>query len=330
MGWNPSLLVNETMHRINVQRTSKIPIITLIFALQLVSITNIQLVVVESSRDDTEKVDHDNDYFIEPSHPIGTAASAASDDDDDNDDSNARRVPLKHLYGTEVSWPMQQVSPSLLRQGGDDADETTTSSTTGTSHDHHHHHHGVYMEYMNGCYETYGTTTCQYHDNIRIQRNEIQPQLVPRNYTSAGYAKVLAPTTTFTLLQNYWHRYSNTHLQYEIMNDPAVVKSSGGDSSTTTTTHSSNIPPPPIQQVVNLHINHWVAPTKILYLDPPSATSSSSLPQMSISNIQTMIHQVQGMLEQWTGVPLQFTSMYGIRSYTNHSILAPHIDRYVI
>jgi hypothetical protein len=283
-------------------------------------------------------VDH-NDVFIEPSHPIGTAASAsaASDDDDDNDndDSNARRVPLKHLYGTEVSWPMQQISPSLLRQGGDDDETTATSTTTSTSH-HHHHHHQMYMEYMNGCYEIYGTTTCQYHDNIRIQRNEIQPQLVPRNYTSAGYAKVLAPSTTFTLLQNYWHRYSNTHLQYEIMNDPAVVKSSGDDSSTTTRSnhiHSSSPPPRPIQQqqhVANLHINHWVAPTKILYIDPPPATLSSSLPQMSISNIQTMIHQVQGMLEQWTGVPLQFTSMYGIRSYTNHSILAPHIDRYVM
>ena len=183
---------------------------------------------------------------------------------------------------------------------------------------------------MNGCYETYNIQTCQQYDTIRIQRNNIQPRIVHQNYTRAGYAKVLAPSTTFSLLRDYWNRYSTTHLQFE--NNQGLMNDGSG-----TTSGSSGYNG---KENADLHRNHWVAPTKVLYLDPPysrrhrPSVSSTSLPlppppQMSMSNIHAMIDQVQSLLEQWAGVPLQFTSMYGIRAYTNHSILTPHVDRYV-
>ena len=254
---------------------------------------------------------------------IPMVAMRTMDGDGDDTDDSSDTEPLK-LYGTEVSWPMQHLPSHLLQRNG----------IPTTTHNEYQDYSPAYTEFLNGCYDAYDIPTCHSYETIRIQQNAIQPPLfVPTNYTRAGYAKVVAPITTFTLLRDYWNRYSTTHLQYEIDDR------SGSSSSSS----------PMMERHVNVHINHWVAPPRILYLDPPppppphsrrqptrsssssssSTSPSSSLPQMSISNRQTMIDQVQSILEQWTGVPLQFTSMYGIRSYTNHSILAPHIDRYV-
>ena len=212
-------------------------------------------------------------------------------------DTAASHDALPQRYGTEVSWPMQ-------RQG-----------ETYDNDDHHFtSNYPNYVEYMNGCAQQYDRPTCQSHDTTRIQRNDQQPKTVPRNYTHAGYAKVAAPAATFSLLREYWDRYATTHLQLEHARG-----------------HEK-------KNVNNVHLNHWSAPTKILHLDPPpsrrqgrhlESTTASPLPHMPRSNIHTMIDQVQDVLEQWTGVPLQFASVYGIRSYSNHSILAPHIDRYV-
>jgi hypothetical protein len=272
-------------HGKSVNRMNHIPIAGLILTF-LICIVNSKVVVTR----DTDTNDH-HDHDHKPAH------------DDDTNPSE----PLK-LYGTEVSWPMQQLPPLPPL---DDVSATTSTATK----------YPTYEEYMNGCYEAYDIKTCQHYDAERIQRNNIQPKIVHKNYTRAGYAKIVAPSTTFSLLRDYWNRYSTTHLQFEI--DPEWRN--GGGSTTTTTASSSGT------GLVNLHMNHWVAPTKILYLDPPvqSRHIPTPPPQMSISNIHTMMDQIQSVLEQWTGVPLQFTSMYGIRSYTNHSILTPHIDRYV-
>ncbi len=253
-----------------------LPITTGILTIIIIILT---LTTAATGHDDAQ---HGNDHghdFREPASDTATSNEA-----------------LPQRYGTEVSWPMQ-------RQDETYSDHRFTSKYPN------------YVEYMNGCAQQYDRPTCQSHDASRIQRNDLQPKTVPRNYTHAGYAKVAAPAATFSLLREYWDRYATTHLQLE---------HAGG--------HEKNDN--------NLHLNHWSAPTKILYLDPPpsrrrrhlestTTTSSSPPPHMPRSNIHTMIDQVQGVLEQWTGVPLQFTSVYGIRSYSNHSILAPHIDRYV-
>ena len=62
------------------------------------------------------------------------------------------------------------------------------------------------------------------------------------------------------------------------------------------------------------HTNHWSSPTKLLHMQ--DSTTRKFIWDASKS-----------ILEQWTGVELSPSSMYGVRIYTNGSILAPHVDR---
>lgn len=45
-------------------------------------------------------------------------------------------------------------------------------------------------------------------------------------------------------------------------------------------------------------------------------------------NLRTeLVESVQGIHEEWSGVPLEMTSLYGLRVYQNGSTLAMHVDR---
>jgi hypothetical protein len=210
------------------------------------------------------------------------------------------------LYGTEVSWPMQVSAP-----------DTTEKSA------HPLLYGPTYSQFMKGCYHAYSKEQCASAEADRIRANAWQPSRVPRNYTAAGYAKVVAPAGAFTILHQFWETYSNDQQH-------GVIES---------------------WDAGNIYTNHWESPTRILNVHPvtnattstgdqstppslsePRARRMSSMapPHLSLTQRRTIVEQVQSVLERWTGVPLQPTSMYGIRSYSSGSILAPHIDRYVL
>ena len=65
------------------------------------------------------------------------------------------------------------------------------------------------------------------------------------------------------------------------------------------------------------YVNHWNTPTDFHNIEL----------FMPMADRQQITRQVQDVLEQWCGVPLMPTSMYGIRVYRKGSILAPHVDR---
>ncbi len=62
------------------------------------------------------------------------------------------------------------------------------------------------------------------------------------------------------------------------------------------------------------YTNHWSSPTKLLSI-------------MDSSSRKIIWDASKEVLEQWTGVELSPSSMYGVRIYTNGSVLAPHVDR---
>lgn len=63
----------------------------------------------------------------------------------------------------------------------------------------------------------------------------------------------------------------------------------------------------------NTYTNHWESPTKMLQID---------------STTRKLIWEAsKESLEQWTGVELSPTSLYGVRVYTEDAVLAPHVDR---
>jgi prolyl 4-hydroxylase len=210
------------------------------------------------------------------------------------------------LYGTEVSWPMQ-VSAQ------DTAEKSANTLLYGST----------YLKFMKGCYHSYSKEQCASAEADRIRANAWQPSRVPRNYTAAGYAKVVAPAGAWTILRQFWETYSEDQLH-------GAIES---------------------WDVGNIYTNHWESPTRILNVHPvtnatastgdqstplsssePRArrTSSMAPPHLSLAQRRTIVEQVQSVLERWTGVPLLPTSMYGIRSYSSGSILAPHIDRCVL
>ncbi len=113
-----------------------------------------------------------------------------------------------------------------------------------------------------------------------------------QNYTTVGFHKVRAPPEITAILNKFWKRqFTSITGDDDDDNMPNEIWSRG-----------------------NTYTNHWSSPTKLL-----SITDSSSL---------KIIWDVsKEVLEQWTGVQLSPSSMYGVRIYTNGSVLAPHVDR---
>jgi hypothetical protein len=147
-----------------------------------------------------------------------------------------------------------------------------------------------YLNYMQGCYATYNQEQCDENEAERIAINAAQPS-VQRNFTSAGYAKVQAPWASYTALRQFWDLYQADYQVTEDWDD------------------------------ANVYTNHWESATQTLRVDAPDG------PRMTVPIRRKLVEEVQSVLEKWTGVPLQPTSLYGIRSYSAGSILAPHVDR---
>lgn len=161
-----------------------------------------------------------------------------------------------------------------------------------------------YRRYMQGCYDAYSQEKCDQNEADRIKINANQPVRVPRNFTAAGYAKVPAPLASFTALRQFWDAHYYYYSTAE-ERDAMIVTEDWDEA--------------------NVYTNHWEAPTSVLRVD----AANNKKYGMSVPQRRKLVEEVQAVLEQWTGVPLQPTSLYGIRSYAYGSILAPHVDRYV-
>ena len=82
--------------------------------------------------------------------------------------------------------------------------------------------------------------------------------------------------------------------------------------------NSSNVEAWPVG---NTYTNHWESPTRMLNLEDRSLVGSGDALRSKIWDA------TKDILQQWTGVQLSPTSLYGIRIYTDGAVLAPHVDR---
>jgi hypothetical protein len=73
--------------------------------------------------------------------------------------------------------------------------------------------------------------------------------------------------------------------------------------------------------VGNIYTNHWAAPTRMLSVE------NKKLRGGGFNFKQAIWDAAQSTIEDWTGMELTPTSLYGIRCYTEGSILSPHVDR---
>ena len=116
-----------------------------------------------------------------------------------------------------------------------------------------------------------------------------QPQSM-QNYTSTGFKKIRAPEPLRKMLTDYWE--SNKDKK------KGEVWSTG-----------------------NTYTNHWAAPTYMVSVEDQGLRGGGSALK------RKLWEAARSTIEEWTGMELVPTSMYGIRVYTEGAILSPHVDR---
>lgn len=149
-----------------------------------------------------------------------------------------------------------------------------------------------YNAFIEGCHEAAGSpkkakAVCDGGETFRIRMNNLQPMSM-RNYTKLGFSKIRAPPETFKLINDFWQKYKEKN-QSEW--------------------HS-----------VNTYHNMWESPPNLINIQEPSQGGGQAL----TFDIWESARQT---LEEWTGMHLSPCSIWGIRIYSNNSILAPHVDR---
>lgn len=71
----------------------------------------------------------------------------------------------------------------------------------------------------------------------------------------------------------------------------------------------------------NTYTNHWSSPTMMLNIEDSSLTGGGERLRTAVWD------ESRTLLEEWAGVELSPSSLYGIRVYTEGAVLAPHVDR---
>ena len=69
------------------------------------------------------------------------------------------------------------------------------------------------------------------------------------------------------------------------------------------------------------YVNHWASPTYMVAVENTKLRGAGSKLK------ERVWAAAKGTIEQWTGMELEPTSMYGIRMYTDGAVLNPHADR---
>jgi hypothetical protein len=138
----------------------------------------------------------------------------------------------------------------------------------------------VYENFMDGCRKKYGSRgkLCDETENDRIAMSLRQPQSMV-NYTSTGFKKIRAPEALRKLLIAHWER-NKDNKQDEKWN------------------------------AGNIYVNHWESETYMVGVEDSKLRGGGS------GLKQRIWDAAKDTIEQWTGMELQQTSLYGIRVYT--------------
>lgn len=148
-----------------------------------------------------------------------------------------------------------------------------------------------YDSMIQGCIDHYGDKAdrCIIHERDRVDMNLRQPQSMV-NYTSTGFKVIRAPDNVWKLLKEFWDA-----------------------------NHGKEVPedwPPG-----NTYTNHWSSPTYLLSVE------DTKLKGGGYNFRQAIWNAAKSTIQEWTGQELKECSLYGIRIYTEGSVLNTHVDR---
>lgn len=114
--------------------------------------------------------------------------------------------------------------------------------------------------------------------------------LFAKNYTSGGFRKVRAPPELQKLLSDFWENNRDKAIDEE-------------------------------WYVGNIFTNHWAVPTKFVNVADEENIGGGSTLMKAIWDV------AKSEVEDWTGMQVRPSSLYGIRIYEEGSVLNPHVDR---
>eukprot|EP00536_Pseudo-nitzschia_multiseries_P014946 jgi/Psemu1/262545/estExt_Genewise1Plus.C_7950003 len=148
-----------------------------------------------------------------------------------------------------------------------------------------------YDDFMEGCFEAFGGTSCLEQEMERHDMNIAQPQSMV-NMTSTGYHKTKAPASLMKLLTKFWED-NRERKQSEEWGPGSIF------------------------------VNHWEVPSYVVDLDNKKLKGGGEEIKKAIYDAA-----IDGVAE-WTGgqAKLRPVSVYGIRQYLEGAILSPHVDR---
>jgi hypothetical protein len=146
----------------------------------------------------------------------------------------------------------------------------------------------AYHEFIASCARVASASYCASQENWRMQMNMYQTRSV-YNYTQAGYLKSKAPEELYQLVRSFFDR-NKDQLSEEW------------------------------QDITTFH-NNWQVPTRIVRVDNETLPGGGQSLSAQIADV------VRPLVENWIGMRLAVTSVYGVRVYGNQSILTPHVDR---
>jgi len=149
----------------------------------------------------------------------------------------------------------------------------------------------IYNHMIEGCVKFYGDKgyRCLEYERDRVAMSLRQPQSM-QNYTKTGFAKIKTPEPLWSMLADFW-------AQNKANQSPERWPTG------------------------NTYTNHWDSPTRIVNIE------NTGLRGGGFSLKQRLWDAAKETIQEWTNQELTQCSLYGVRVYTEGSMLSTHVDR---
>mmetsp|Transcript_8069 Transcript_8069/g.11725 ORF Transcript_8069/g.11725 Transcript_8069/m.11725 type:complete len:513 (+) Transcript_8069:63-1601(+) len=198
-------------------------------------------------------------------------------------------------YGVDVSFPIQHKIASQnyewLPHNLDPEHHTAPRSLKEAVIQPLGDRQKFYDDFLNGCVEYFGSKgqRCRSSEEGRIAMSLRQPQSMT-NYTDVGYKKIRAPPEVMSLISEFW----------EANKERGTLETWG---------------------TANTYTNNWASPTYMVSVENNGLRGGGSRLKQKIWDA------ARDTIQEWTNQELTQCSLYGIRIYTEDSILSTHVDR---
>lgn len=194
-------------------------------------------------------------------------------------------------YGVDVSFPMQHdvvTVSSNYDYRRNNQDQPTTTQPQPLGD-----RQKEYSKFLEGCVDAFNASSCEEFEQERIHVNLLQPRSMV-NYTKMGFHKTSISGSLWQLIQGFWESHKDKE-------------------------HEKEEWPPG-----NTILNHWSSPSYLV----PILKNNNSVRGHGSQLAKAIWDETKMLMQDWTGQELEHCNMYGIRVYTEGSIVNPHVDRF--